>query len=101
VFAARAQALVGLFAQALPEVTRLFRAHLRYPLGVTGLHELYEGIGTTDLSREVFQRTSAFLSVVRVPACGWSDLGTPDRLQAYLAYAMARPRAAARAVAAA
>jgi len=93
---------VDLFAKALPQFTRLFLAHVRCTLGVSGLHQLYEMIETTDFSREVLQRVSRQLSVVRVPACGWSDLGTPARLQAFLNYtdgirAVAAARAAQRA----
>lgn len=101
VFAATAQDLVGLCAKALPQFTRLFLAHLQYPLGVSGLQQLYDVIETTDFSREVLQRVSRHLRVVRVPACGWSDLGTPARLQAFLNYtegvrAVAAARAAER-----
>lgn len=102
VFAAVAQDLVGLFARALPQFTRIFLAHLRCPMGVSGLYQLYDMIDTTDFSREVLQRVSRHLSVVRVPACGWSDLGTPARLQAFLhctdgVRAVAAARAAERA----
>jgi hypothetical protein len=57
-------------------------------------HRLYEGLPHMDLSRDVLQRASRFLSVVRVPPCGWSDLGTPERLRQYLGRA---PHDAARA----
>jgi hypothetical protein len=44
-----------------------------------------------DLSRDVLQRSTAFLSVIRVPPCGWSDLGTPDRLHRFLERPPRRP----------
>jgi len=36
------------------------------------------------MSRDVLERSTPFLSVVRVPPCGWSDLGTLERLQRFL-----------------
>jgi mannose-1-phosphate guanylyltransferase len=86
VFAARADALVDLFLDSEPAFSRLFRAHLRPPMGVGGLHELYDGIRTLDMSREVLQRAPHRLWVLRVPPCGWADLGTPARLTSYLGH---------------
>jgi mannose-1-phosphate guanylyltransferase len=33
-----------------------------------------------DFSREILQRQAAHLRVIRVPPCGWTDLGTPHRV---------------------
>jgi len=33
-----------------------------------------------DFSRDVLQRSPSLLRVLAVPACGWSDLGTPRRV---------------------
>ena len=84
VFAARVRTLVDLCSAALPLVTNRFLAHVRYSLGVCALHELYDAIAASDLSRDVLQRAASRLLVVKVPECGWSDLGTPERLQAFL-----------------
>jgi mannose-1-phosphate guanylyltransferase len=47
---------------------------------VTALSALYERLPHMDFSREVLQAHSSALRVARVPACGWSDLGTPKRV---------------------
>jgi mannose-1-phosphate guanylyltransferase len=41
----------------------------------------YADIPRRDLSRHVLQRSIASLRVVRLPPCGWSDLGIPARLE--------------------
>jgi len=84
VIVARAQAMVDLFDRMLPDLLRTFRAHLGGPRHVTDLSGLYQSIPTHDLSRDVLQRAPKSLSVVRVPSCGWSDLGTPARLLSFL-----------------
>jgi mannose-1-phosphate guanylyltransferase len=84
VFASRAQTMVDLIERAVPQFARQFRAHLRYPIGLMGVHHLYDAISSTDLSRQVLQALPELLSVVRVPPCGWSDLGTPDRMMAFM-----------------
>lgn len=84
VIVARVQAMLDLFSRTLPDLLRAFRAHVSRPHHFADLRGLYQSIPTHDLSRDVLQRSSPFLSVVRVPACGWSDLGTPDRLLSFL-----------------
>lgn len=106
VFAAQAQRFVNLFERTLPALTGPFRLHCRYPAGVIDLHALYDAIPATDLSRDVLQHAGPHLAVVRAPDCGWSDLGTPARLEAFtrrsdFAPPMRMRRAVARAVAAA
>jgi mannose-1-phosphate guanylyltransferase len=84
VIAGRVQALLSMFHRTLPELTATFRSHVRPPLGVCGLTSLYQRIADTDLSRQVLQPLPDHLAVIRVPPCGWSDLGTPARLRSYL-----------------
>ena len=40
----------------------------------------YEELPAADFSRDVAQRAAHLLRVIRAPACGWSDLGTPQRV---------------------
>ena len=40
----------------------------------------YEELPNADFSRDVAQRATHLLRVIRAPACGWSDLGTPRRV---------------------
>jgi mannose-1-phosphate guanylyltransferase len=42
--------------------------------------DLYHALPNIDFSRQVLQGAESMLRVLRVPACGWSDLGTPKRL---------------------
>jgi mannose-1-phosphate guanylyltransferase len=44
------------------------------------LSEFYETLAPADFSREVVQQAPHALRVVRAPACGWNDLGTPRRV---------------------
>jgi mannose-1-phosphate guanylyltransferase len=48
---------------------------------LTELASLYRGLPWSDFSKDVLQRSCESLSVVRATACGWTDLGTPDRLR--------------------
>ena len=46
----------------------------------SALTELYERLPATDFSRDVIEGAEQLLRVVRAPVCGWSDLGTPNRV---------------------
>ena len=80
ILAARAHVLLALIARVFPDTLRAFQRFAREPEGAPEVRRLYEALPSMDLSRDVLQRSTAFLSVVRVPPCGWSDLGTPGRL---------------------
>jgi mannose-1-phosphate guanylyltransferase len=45
---------------------------------------LYEKIQPIDFSRDVLETQADRLQVIRVPRCGWTDLGTPTRVEATL-----------------
>lgn len=94
---AQASALLRAYEEALPGMLRVFLGCLRGASGPAGLERLYELIPNADLCRDVFERVTRCLSVVRVPPCGWSDLGTPARIQLFLTRRHAR-RPAGRAV---
>lgn len=51
----------------------------RYLLG-----DLYARLPALDFSRDILQGFESFLEVLSVPACGWSDLGTPRRIREVL-----------------
>lgn len=44
------------------------------------LDRLYERLESRDFSRDLMQGNEHHLRVLRVPECGWTDLGTPERL---------------------
>lgn len=59
------------------------------------LREIYRGLPVLDFSRDVAQQNPAAFSAVRVPACGWTDLGTVDRVRKLLRLQAVRQAAAA------
>jgi mannose-1-phosphate guanylyltransferase len=44
------------------------------------LAALYDELPALDFSRDVLQAHPSVLKVLTIPACGWSDLGTPRRI---------------------
>jgi mannose-1-phosphate guanylyltransferase len=83
VFAAHADELLRLFAARLPALTERFVAHdLERERSLAGL---YAQIEPSDFSRDVLEPRTEDLHVLPVPPCGWSDLGTPERLAECLA----------------
>jgi mannose-1-phosphate guanylyltransferase len=73
-----------LFEHSMPElVTALARVEKRVASGLASADELaefYQSLPTLDFSRELLQPNPQRLRVLRVPVCGWSDLGTPRRV---------------------
>jgi mannose-1-phosphate guanylyltransferase len=81
---ARAQALLAIIGRLRPEVLDALRQAARSARTGPASWSLYENLPSCDLSRDVLERAVSFLSVMRVPQCGWSDLGTPERLRQFL-----------------
>jgi mannose-1-phosphate guanylyltransferase len=84
VLVARAATLVELIALRHPVEAAAFRSLWQQMawsarLG-RELERLYDKLPEIDFSRHVVEGTTAPLHVVPVPACGWSDLGTPQRV---------------------
>jgi hypothetical protein len=50
-------------------------------IGSVALELLYADLECQDFSRDVLERHAQMLQVLRVPSCGWTDLGTPKRVQ--------------------
>ena len=84
ILVARVQAMLDLYEQTLPDILRAFRRCTPTSPAQLAPRRLYEGLPSLDLSRDVLERAAGSLSVVRVPPCGWSDLGTPERLRQFL-----------------
>jgi mannose-1-phosphate guanylyltransferase len=84
ILAACGPALLGLFRARLPNVVRQMETVVAYDarLGrrAVALRELYECLPFIDFSREVVQGAESELRVIIAPACGWNDLGTPERV---------------------
>lgn len=80
IFAAAGQAVVQLIAERFADAVRDISA----ALGVTGdrgaLARVYDRLAPIDFSKHVVEGAEERLRVRVVRACGWSDLGTPQRL---------------------
>lgn len=103
ILVARAAALVELIARRYPAEVAAFRRVWQRtawrPRLSRALAKLYETLPEIDFSRQVVEGTAAPLHVVPVPSCGWSDLGTPQRVAECLARLGAprrQPRASVR-----
>jgi mannose-1-phosphate guanylyltransferase len=85
IFAARAATLLLLYQRALPELLRGLLPRLSRPEAWEPdvLRRLYLNLPTHDFSTEVLARCTGDLSVLPVPPCGWTDLGTPARLHRF------------------
>jgi mannose-1-phosphate guanylyltransferase len=84
ILVASVRAFVRLFEQRYPDIVAEMRAVVRHdrtdpqiPLAAT---DLYGRLPELDFSRHVLEGAEASLRVLPVPACGWSDLGTPKRV---------------------
>jgi len=84
VLAAAGQTIVSMFEEKLPGViTKLQQALVRdsdLRSTTETLTRTYEELGSFDFCRDVLEGLEDRLSVLPVPHCGWSDLGTPDRV---------------------
>ena len=49
--------------------------------GAMALETLYRTLPSCDFSRDVLEPSCDLLSVVRASDCGWTDVGTPERLE--------------------
>jgi mannose-1-phosphate guanylyltransferase len=86
VLVARVRDLVGLSAAHLPEITTTFlRASARpEPEREAFLRARYPLLANADFSRDVLTKARGLLAYTWPSSIGWSDLGTPDRLCAWL-----------------
>jgi mannose-1-phosphate guanylyltransferase len=83
IFAANARTLLRAFEARCPDLVGEMR-HIVTSTNSSMRHarlaQLYEQLPTLDFSREILQRSPGLLRVMTVPACGWTDLGTPRRV---------------------
>lgn len=79
-------ALLGLIARAQPLLFSLAVAHLHGAAGFepTQLASFYETVPSVDFSRHVLEVLPELLWVAASEPCGWTDLGTPERLDRFL-----------------
>lgn len=86
-FAVKGRTLLRSYAERLPRLLSAFQdAHADAPSERPArLAALYAGLETHDFSRELLQGSEHRLRLEIVPPCGWTDLGTPERVEACLA----------------
>jgi mannose-1-phosphate guanylyltransferase len=74
---ARGATLLDLYAERLPGLLATMR---EATWGEEPLEGIYARLSVSDFSRELLQGSEDRLRLLRVPACGWTDLGTPARV---------------------
>jgi len=86
-FAAAGSTLVRCFEERLPELLVRMRAAFSGSRTTRAerVQELYDELGSHDFSREILQGNEPRLRLEVVPPCGWTDLGTFERVAACLA----------------
>jgi mannose-1-phosphate guanylyltransferase len=85
--------LVELFAATVPRLHEELTGAFAEGTPITRpawLLSLYARAPFADFSRDVLEHCADRARVLAVPACGWSDLGTPARLSTF-GLAMVRP----------
>lgn len=77
-FAVRGAALLELYRRRHSTIVDAMAK--AFTSGKPALGELYERLPNLDFSRNVLEGAEDTLRVLAVPGCGWSDLGTPQRV---------------------
>lgn len=80
VVAARVHALLRLFYRSASNELRMFAHLLHHNPNKRSLEELFEMAVSADFSRDVLTPSPEVLRVMPAPPCGWTDLGTPERV---------------------
>ena len=83
--AASGTAFLDRFLQAAPDFARRYLCHLSHN-GWTeaGLSRFYHTLRHRDFSRDLLAASPSGLGVMSLPPCGWTDLGNPRRVAAWL-----------------
>jgi hypothetical protein len=93
ILAASSRALLDAFEQQVPDVMAAVRPALRLS-GLARqayLADAYPDLPVVDFSRDIVAHTPGLRVLVWPDGIGWTDLGTPERLRAWLSSG-ARPR---------
>ena len=83
---ARARTLFAVFRQNAPELASVFVRALRLPAAERSqwLANAYESVTPVDFSQDVIATTEGLTAYVWPRSVGWTDLGTPGRLQQWM-----------------
>ena len=84
IFAADGNTLLSVYRHLMPEIVDAMET-ARARDAARGsrqdaMAELYERLPSVDFSSRIAQHTENRLTLLNVPSCGWSDLGTPKRV---------------------
>jgi mannose-1-phosphate guanylyltransferase len=77
------RSMLALFSDGYAAAVSTMRAALardRREAAAGALAEFYAEVQPFDFSQDILQHRTAQLRVIRVPPCGWTDLGTPHRV---------------------
>ena len=89
IFGALGTTLVAMIGRRTPRIVDamagVFVSHRGASARAEAMADLYEDLPSIDFSRSVLEGAEQQLRVIRAPACGWSDLGTPRRVAQTLA----------------
>lgn len=80
VIVARAKRLLTLIAERFPDIVTILEDAIVAEGSPDSLVEAYRRLPALDFSRDVITPSRQPLTCVRVPPCGWTDLGTPHRV---------------------
>jgi mannose-1-phosphate guanylyltransferase len=84
ILVAAGSSILRLFERKLPVVTETLRVALHRSAPPEALQRAYAEIDCFDFCKDVLEGLEPMLRVLPVPHCGWSDLGTPDRVRSCL-----------------
>jgi mannose-1-phosphate guanylyltransferase len=85
IMVASGSALLQLYDYAVPDVVAEFISWRNEAgEGWPQLQDLYRALQPCDFSHDVLEASTDWLSVLPVKQCGWTDLGTPNRLMPFL-----------------
>lgn len=83
--ASMGHAVVDLFRHAQPQLLDAYLENLlQRGWGPGAIEALYAGLDPLDFSRDLLEQAPERLDVWTVAPCGWTDLGTPRRVAAWL-----------------
>ncbi len=86
ILAASGPALLNLFEHAQPALLAAYRAALaRVRWRTHAVAEYDRDLPAADFGHDVLERATGYLRVLAAPPCGWTDLGTPERVASWLA----------------
>lgn len=81
-------ALAHAFQRAVPDLFGAYMAALDGGrLQARLARQAYPALPRYDFGRDVLEKVTPALSLVTLPPCGWTDLGTPERMTHWLAQA--------------